>query len=301
MAEKALLEHSKRSIRNWMWRLIVGGAIGCLCAGAYPAWQYARHATSAGLRTDELTQSFCRSPECREDPQIRVAVFKEGDDIQPSKHLTDVLGQSAHVTWQYVSGADMRAGALDTFHVVVFPGGNALNQSEALKSEGKDAVRAYVSGGGGYVGICAGAYLATAQCKWGLGMLDAPYLSGDIDVPDLGIRLMSDRGVGNVQLEFTGAGLTVLGSLAKSGSVRYTNGPIFRRAPMLESPKYLALAYFRTETAQYDQQRGTMIDTPAIIADTFGDGRVIAISPHPEMSSGLEFVVERAVLAAARR
>jgi hypothetical protein len=37
-----------------------------------------------------------------------------------------------------------------------------------------------------------------------------------------------------------------------------------------------------------------MINTPAIIASEFGKGRVIAISPHPEDTAGLESLVERA-------
>jgi hypothetical protein len=43
-----------------------------------------------------------------------------------------------------------------------------------------------------------------------------------------------------------------------------------------------------------------MIGTPAIFAATFGAGRVISISPHPETTKGAEFLVKFAVRATAR-
>lgn len=43
-----------------------------------------------------------------------------------------------------------------------------------------------------------------------------------------------------------------------------------------------------------------MIGTPSIVAAKFGIGRVIAISPHPEATRGLEFLVARSVMATAR-
>jgi hypothetical protein len=68
----------------------------------------------------------------------------------------------------------------------------------------------------------------------------------------------------------------------------------------------VSLAFYRTEIWVHELQRGTMVDTPAILAAPFGKGRVIIFSPHPEvsdpkMTSGLESFVTRAVLATARK
>ncbi len=65
-------------------------------------------------------------------------------------------------------------------------------------------------------------------------------------------------------------------------------------------PPCIPLAHYSTELANYTPQRGTMIGTPAIFAATFGAGRVITISPHPETTKGAEFLVKLAVLATAR-
>ena len=65
-------------------------------------------------------------------------------------------------------------------------------------------------------------------------------------------------------------------------------------------PPCIPLAHYSTELANFSPQRGTMIGTPAIFAATFGTGRVISISPHPETTTGAEFLVKLAVLATAR-
>jgi len=47
--------------------------------------------------------------------------------------------------------------------------GFAPNYAEALGSRGGEAISKFVKGGGGYVGICAGAYLAS---DWGYELLE---------------------------------------------------------------------------------------------------------------------------------
>jgi hypothetical protein len=65
-------------------------------------------------------------------------------------------------------------------------------------------------------------------------------------------------------------------------------------------PPPIPLAHFSTEVSNYAPQRGTMIGTPAIFAAKFGAGRVVAISPHPESTTGTAFLVKLAVLATPR-
>ena len=57
---------------------------------------------------------------------------------------------------------------VDAFDVLLIPGGFAQNTLDALGKAGSERVRAFVRSGGGYVGICAGAYLG---CKGWLDVL----------------------------------------------------------------------------------------------------------------------------------
>ena len=56
------------------------------------------------------------------------------------------------------------------YNVVCFPGGAAQHFLRALGDRGKEVLRDFVRGGGGFVGICAGAYVGSA---FGVGLLDA--------------------------------------------------------------------------------------------------------------------------------
>jgi hypothetical protein len=58
-------------------------------------------------------------------------------------------------------------------------------------------------------------------------------------------------------------------------------------------PDYTTLATFKTETAENDTPKGIQIDSPAILTGTFGKGRVVGISPHPEQTEGLRDYVPR--------
>jgi hypothetical protein len=83
--------------------------------------------------------------------------------------------------------------------------------------------------------------------------------------------------------------------------LHYANGPILSPHLCEDLPAYATLAVFRTEISKYEPQEGTMVGTPAIVVSEFGRGRVIAISPHPEATAGLESLVKQCVIWVAGR
>ncbi|QDU83077.1 Succinylglutamate desuccinylase / Aspartoacylase family protein [Planctomycetes bacterium Pla163] len=191
-----------------------------------------------------------------------------------------------------VCASDIRAGVLAEFDVVVFPGGSGSAQANSIGADGRDAVRAFVEGGGGYVGICAGAYLAANNYSWSLGILDA-------DVVD---REHWARGEGNVDVELTSRGASTLEAESRDLVLRYANGPIFAPARDPNLPDYRVLAWFRGEVEKAGVPGGVMPNTPAIVSGRFGTGRVVCSSPHPEQSAGCEALVRDLVgLAAGAR
>lgn len=191
-----------------------------------------------------------------------------------------------------VCASDIRAGVLDQFDVVIFPGGSASAQANSIGASGRDAVRAFVDAGGGYVGICAGAYLAANNYTWSLGILDA-------DVID---REHWARGVGDVQVELTSRGALHLDTKGRELSLHYANGPIYAPSRDKDLPSYRVLAWFRSEVRKAGVPGGVMADTPAIVLGRFGAGKVVCSSPHPEQSLGCEQLVRSLVgLAAGER
>jgi hypothetical protein len=111
---------------------------------------------------------------------------------------------------------------------------------------------------------------------------------------------MADRGPGTVKVALNDEGRAVLGDVGEPIYVNFAGGPIFLGPMRNDLPPFVPLAFYRTELVNYEPQRGTMISTPAIVAAKCGAGRVVAISPHPETTPGLEYLVRRSILATAR-
>jgi predicted deacylase/putative intracellular protease/amidase len=216
---------------------------------------------------------------------IRVALYKgPGTGGAGPPNLMKRLARPGISSIEEVSPEDIRSGALASYDVVIFAGGSASKQAEALEETGREAVRQFVGDGGGYVGICAGAYLATSGFSWGLNLVNARTVSPKWR-----------RGRGDVKMELTATGSSILGGQAGRVDVRYVNGPIVAPAGKEELPPFDTLAYFRTELAENDTPVGVMVNSPAIFSGAYNTGRVVCISPHPEQTDGLEEIVPRAV------
>ncbi|WP_166646924.1 BPL-N domain-containing protein [Prosthecobacter fusiformis] len=177
---------------------------------------------------------------------------------------------------------------LSVFDVVVFSGGSARVQAKNIGELGKENVREYVRQGGGYVGICAGAYLSCSGFDWSLGILNASTVS-----------TRWRRGSGYLEQEVTPLGQSLLGEVKGTFKVRYNNGPVIQPGSSPHIPAYTSVALFRTELAENDSPAGVMVNSPAQAVGTFGLGRVFISSPHPENTPGLENLIPRALLWAA--
>jgi putative intracellular protease/amidase len=197
------------------------------------------------------------------------------------------LDRTGNIHLHRVDGAMIEAGVLDQFDVFFAPGGGGSTQARELGEKGRVAVRKFVHDGGGYVGICAGAYLASRSQK-------RPYLG----ILNAGIADF-DRGRDVVTVELTDAGRKLLGSAERELKINYRNGPVW--GPGLKSsPACEVLGVFRTEV--FPTNRTTtvkMSGTPALISGTYGKGRIICSSPHPESTTGLDEIFRHMVCWAA--
>lgn len=186
------------------------------------------------------------------------------------------LDRAGDIQVHRVDNGMIENGVLEQFDVFFAPGGSGSVQARELGKKGRDAVRKFVNNGGGYVGICAGAYLASrSQKRPYLGILNA----GIADV---------DRGRDVVTVELTDAGRKLLGSTERELKINYHNGPVWGPGSKLAS-KCEVLGVFRTEVFPTNRTTSvTMNGTPALITGSYGKGRIICSSPHPESTAGLD-------------
>ncbi|VTS08202.1 BPL-N domain-containing protein [Tuwongella immobilis] len=226
-----------------------------------------------------------------ENPPIRIGFFTVEKEAKTTREFADRLAKHPGFDVTRLTGETIRSGKLAGIDVVIFPGGSGSAQGKALEAEGREIVRDFVRNGGGYIGICAGAYLASADYDWSLAILDAKVID----------RTHWARGWGDVDLKTTSAGCSILGLKPNRDRVHYHQGPLLAPAARAEIPDFTPLAIYEGEIAKNGAPKGVMPGTTAMASSEFGKGRVIAISPHPERSPGMEQVIPQAIGWVLRR
>jgi GMP synthase-like glutamine amidotransferase len=227
---------------------------------------------------------------------VRVAIYTHSPDTAAGPGLlTRFLTPEAGFACTVVSPQQIRDGVLADFDVVILPGGSGSVQARHLEEAGLTAIREFVRHGGGYIGICAGAYLATIHYDWSLGLINAKVIDRD--------NGNWARGSGRVTLDLSELGQSALGHDERQGEVFYRNGPLYGHGDHSDLPRFDTLATFATGIATNPNTREeTMIGTVAIARAPFEKGRVVAISPHPESrNSHNHWVIAAIEWAAGRR
>ncbi|MER6526878.1 BPL-N domain-containing protein [Streptomyces sp. NPDC001508] len=144
----------------------------------------------------------------------------------------------------------LTAGSLSRALVYAQPGGGTLAAAYRRLRPQRGAIRAFVRGGGRYLGFCLGGYLAGATPGFGL-------LPGDSD------RYISSPGA---TVQGTGDTLVRVDWRGRPRTVFFQDGPCF---VLDEHADATVLATYPT-------------GTPAALVTRFGAGRVAVVGPHPE-------------------
>lgn len=190
--------------------------------------------------------------------------------------FTNILTPEEGFTVRRVDPEGIRTGVLSNLDVLIMPGGSGSKQATNLEISGREAIQQFVKNGGGYVGVCAGAYLASSYYSWSLHLINASVID----------RQHWARGKGNVILTLSDLGQKALGHPEKEVEVYYGQGPLYGRGTNGSLPPYEELAIYKTELAKENVPPGVpmgmMPGTTAIARTEYGKGRVICYSPHPE-------------------
>jgi glutamine amidotransferase-like uncharacterized protein len=221
-----------------------------------------------------------------DDPAlVRVAICDDAEEISKGpKNLLRILATEEGFHAERITSERIRGSGLAGFDVLIMPGGSGSKQAERLQEKGRREIQAFVRAGGGYVGICAGSYLASSHYDWSLGLINARVWD----------RAHWDRGGGEVCIRMTAPGGDLLGHDG-SVPVHYNQGPLLVPDDESDLPGYQVLATFETEVASKGAQPGAMTGTHAIVRSLFGKGRVICYSPHPEVTGGPNRLIEAGV------
>lgn len=217
--------------------------------------------------------------------QVRVGVYCDVGAGPSHKDLIRALEKFENVSVKKLMADDIRNEALGDVDVLIQPGGSGGGQGRHLGEEGREKIRGFIREGSGFIGICAGAYLASADYPWSLNVLDARVVD----------RQHWARGKGIVQIELTDSGRKTLKSKEQELQILYAQGPLLAPRNNPDIADFETLATFKTEIAKNGAPEGVMKGTTAIARGEFGRGRVFCFSPHPELTDGLEPLVQIAI------
>ena len=220
---------------------------------------------------------------------ISVAVF-DGNGVGKScANLIVALTESDASDFKLtrITTADILAGKLTNVDVLIHSGGSGSKQGNDLGDAGRTKVRQFVNQGGGFLGVCAGAYLATNDYTWSLHLIDAKVLD----------RKHWARGTGMVRLDLSKTGQSFFQTKDPTLNIYYGQGPLLVRREWDDpkTPNYESLAIYATEIAKNGAPVGIMKGTSAAVRCEFGEGRVFCFSAHPELTDDLHHLIPKAV------
>ncbi len=220
--------------------------------------------------------------------KMRVALYVGNGASTPAKvNFKKLLSKSERMDWRCVFGDDIGSGVLKNFDALIVPGGSALKQADSMGPESRDEVRRFVRDGGIYLGVCAGAYLSSEAKRSDLALLP-------ISTLDQEHWYRVDDGT-PVEVELTPAGMDVFGLKDSRVRIIYENGPIFGSPIKKTDPSFTPLGFYRSEVVARGGARGVMLGAPAMLLSRYGKGFVLAISPHPEKTEGLRWIILHAL------
>lgn len=188
----------------------------------------------------------------------------------------NILSQVGEV--ETITSEEIMDGCLlQAFDAVVFPGG--LASFYGLRKWGNDfahAVRYFVAAGGGYLGICGGAYTAIKEpsgvigvyCNRTFTLIDAKAAAPAISILTSYVTLLSEPFPEFMKILDVDHPI-IAGHQDEVAEVLYSGGPGF-----------FALGQTVTSLAEFIEPEWG--GKSAVIISEFGQGRVVLCGPHPE-------------------
>jgi glutamine amidotransferase-like uncharacterized protein len=159
--------------------------------------------------------------------------------------------------YREVGQQDIKGGGLGDCSLLIVPGGYTAKYVDVLGEEGFEQIREFVAGGGGYIGICAGSYVAARN-------VEVPGRPPGLGIIEIENERRAGRGIRTVAIAKPEH--SVMQGYEEEVDIWYKNGPMIKVGEGVET-----LAVYGEGSA-------------AIVCATYSQGRVVIFSPHPEGS-----------------
>jgi len=95
-----------------------------------------------------------------------VALYSDLGTWEKSVQAAEKMFQWMNYTVTSVDADYINTKGLEDFSILCIPGGNMYQYAQDISSTGMENVRNFIRNGGGYIGICGGAYFASSKVVW---------------------------------------------------------------------------------------------------------------------------------------
>lgn len=180
--------------------------------------------------------------------------------------------EKMRIKYEKVNETQVKEGKLKYFECLIIPGGYTETILDSLTSDGLNEICNFVKSGGGYIGICAGAYIATDKVE-----IHPAYKRGKLKgLGIISIQNIRKEGIGVRRIKIVAPDHPITKNCPKELKIWYQNGPFIVPGKGIE-----VIANF-DESSDSLPSQGT--EYAAIVCSYYGEGRVVIFSPHPEGS-----------------
>lgn len=234
-------------------------------------------------------KSTTTSEEANSVDKLKVAVFQgHGGSETCVWETMAALEMDSSLDCRLLTTKELQSGALDEIDVLVVPGGGGSRQYLNMGGEGRKLVQDFVTNGGGYVGICAGAYLITDTPEYAsLAMSGAE--AHDIE--------HDNRGRGIAKVTLTEEGKQLFPEVADQDTIyiMYYEGPVVLPREVSKTT-YTSYATMESDVHVEGNAPSNMTnDKTFLYIAQYGDGHTASVVGHPEATPGMQWMISRLV------
>ena len=272
-----------------------------------------------------LILSIVHFPLLQNEREIDVAIYfssveRYSEEIENAINYSWMEGGTKYViNTDIVNKNEVKSGKLSSYDVFIVPG-SARPYMDVLDEKWREEVRKFVFNGGGYVGICGGANIASMGFDGGINGLMNPFLLkianvyvNDEQAEEWQYLWKSNWDEGGVPV-----GIFIIpsdnpifhGFYGEKRSIRYWGGPGMYEADVEDEKMgniiplaiydeeimdVAPLHYWKWRNGEWIPFRNVSTDLKgeyAAIATTYGKGRIVLFGPHPERETFLDGHIE---------
>ena len=233
--------------------------------------------SNASTMSSSALEATQTSSEC-DISRAKIAIYNGTGVWNSGLEAIKLYLSSRHIDFVVVNASTIKERGLYGYNVLIIPGGWAYDYYKQLGSNGEAAIREFVRHGGGYLGVCAGAYFAAKAIVWEANIYH--YSLGIADVLAIGPKPNYPWPTqAYIAINMTSIGIE--NGLNATYKALYYGGPEFKP---LDNDTVTVVAVYGDS------------GNPAIILTRYGEGRVALTGVHLEVSENtwpvLDFLIK---------